>query len=481
MKLKLFLIIFVFVFSGMGFLNAENVELKDAKKVAESKLIQLKKANNFSIKSINSNTSKNGEILFYVFDLNPKGYIVVTADTDLPPVIAYSFESYFGKYNSENNTLLKLLKTDIQFRKKNISELPVEVINQRNSLWKTILNTENSTSDNSVLLLKNSYASIGPLLETIWSQNYPFNIFFPEVSCMNIVSCPVVAMAQIVNYHATINNTSFDDSDDYHVDIFGCNFWIDDDYLEYGFPSFPELNLYLDTLTMQYENQQPLTNNDIAALCFGCAVAAKQGNTDEWGLDKVYPAYLKFGFDQAQLIYGYNSSYIIQNIMDSMPVHIAFQTPEGGYSIVVDGYEGDEFFHLNFGWSGFCNGWYSLPNGSLGITFFEGIIKDIKSTFTDIKNDLELFSEMNLSIYPNPFNKKTTISIELKENTTLQLAIYNINGILEKMLVNKMMIKGSKKFTWDGSNNSGILLTPGIYFCKLQTSKTTEIKKIIIY
>ena len=33
--------------------------------------------------------------LFYVFELNPPGYLIVTGSYDLPPVIAYSFTSNF--------------------------------------------------------------------------------------------------------------------------------------------------------------------------------------------------------------------------------------------------------------------------------------------------------------------------------------------------------------------------------------------------
>ncbi|MCD4664323.1 MAG: C10 family peptidase, partial [Bacteroidales bacterium] len=395
-------------------------------------------------------------------------------------------ESYFGNYNTESNILLQLLKTDIKQRLENIPELPEEIINKRNSLWSTILNTgtENSNSYYSDILSENCVASIGPLLETNWDQGYPYNIFLPDDPVMYFVSSLAVAMAQIVNYHATINNTFFDDNDDYHVNITGCDFWIDDDYLEYDFPSFPELNLYLDTLTMNYENQQILTNNNIAALCFGCAIAVKQGNTDEWSLDKVYPGYVRFGFDQAQLIPGYHPqllNYIIQNITDSLPVHIAFQTTDGGHSIVVDGYDGVEYFHLNWGFSGAGNGWYALPNDIPGFTSFDGIITDIKSTITEVGDNTKTPSDSDLIICPNPFKTQTEIRFEVEEKTNHQVIIYSSNGTFVKTLFDEIKSVGSYSLTWDGKSDSGKKLSPGIYLCKLQTTKTIEIKKIIIY
>lgn len=34
----------------------------------------------------------------------------------------------------------------------------------------------------------------------------------------------------------------------------------------------------------------------------------------------------------------------------------------GGHAFVLDGYDADGYFHINFGWSGYCNGYYLLTN-----------------------------------------------------------------------------------------------------------------------
>ena len=46
---------------------------------------------------------------------------------------------------------------------------------------------------------------------------------------------------------------------------------------------------------------------------------------------------------------------------------------------MVDGYNTDEFFHLNFGWGGNSNGWYTMPPTSApyNLTVIEGIVLDI--------------------------------------------------------------------------------------------------------
>jgi len=91
----------------------------------------------------------------------------------------------------------------------------------------------------------------------------------------SVAGCPAVAMAQILNYHETTNNIVFNDSDDYYHN-YGNRFWIDNDHEEYDFPSFPELNGYLDTLNYHYNNQIQITDEDKAALNFACGIAARQ-------------------------------------------------------------------------------------------------------------------------------------------------------------------------------------------------------------
>jgi hypothetical protein len=49
-----------------------------------------------------------------------------------------------------------------------------------------------------------------------------------------------------------------------------------------------------------------------------------------------------------------------------------------GHNVVVDGYNTNDYFHLNFGWGGSYNGWYLLPDEiPYGLTVVEGVILDI--------------------------------------------------------------------------------------------------------
>jgi len=198
-------------------------------------------------------------------------------------------------------------------------------------------------------------------------------------------------MAQILNYHKTTNNVAFNDSDDYYHS-YGNRFWIDNDHEEYDFPSFPELNDYLDTLAYHYDNQLLITDEDKAALNFACGVAATQvytsGGSGTFGVNQAYDAYLKFDCNTVELLDNSDTDLydrLSQNIKDALPAHLAVVTPgwDAGHNLVVDGYNTDEYYHLNFGWGGSYDGWYLLPYElPYDLTVIEGIIVDIMNNDT---------------------------------------------------------------------------------------------------
>jgi hypothetical protein len=86
-----------------------------------------------------------------------------------------------------------------------------------------------------------------------------------------------------------------------------------------------------------------------------------------------------------------------------------------------------------------------------------------------------------LTDYPNPFNSQTTIKYEVNKAQTINLSIYNIKGQLVKTIVNEYKQKGQHDVTWEGKDNNGTDVCPGVYLCKLQyinIAKTLKILKI---
>ncbi len=403
-KKSLALIIVIFLLSVSLFSNIydvralffqveeDQIDIFSANNVANKKLIQLGRTN-YVITNTDEVCNTEGKILFYVFHLMPQGYIIISAYRNLPPVIAYSFYSSFEDEISENSILKDIIIADIELRLANIPRLPDELIERRTDYWNKFLSKESEDIDIDYFQQwpPERETLSGGWIETQWHQNAPYNNFCPiDMASGNrgVAGCPAVVMAQILNYHETINNIAFNDTDDYFHSYEGNNFWIDDDHEVYDFPSFPELNSYLDILVGHWRNDTQLTDNDKASINFACGVAATQvyhpQGSGTFGVSQAYDAYQRFNFEGIELLDESNPDLyerLSANMMDALPAHLAVVNEQWnvGHNLVVDGYNTEGFYHLNFGWGGSYDGWYLLPDDlPFELTIIEGVIVDIR-------------------------------------------------------------------------------------------------------
>lgn len=99
----------------------------------------------------------------------------------------------------------------------------------------------------------------------------------------------------------------------------------------------------------------------------------------------------------------------------------------------------------------------------------------VKSIHTIIPTDLLLYQN-----YPNPFNPNTTIEYDLRKSLEVQLTIYDLLGQEVRTLVNEKQNSGRKSVTWNGTNNTGIKVSSGIYFYRIETDNFVLSKKMIL-
>ncbi|MDD4155467.1 MAG: M14 family zinc carboxypeptidase [Candidatus Cloacimonetes bacterium] len=97
-------------------------------------------------------------------------------------------------------------------------------------------------------------------------------------------------------------------------------------------------------------------------------------------------------------------------------------------------------------------------------------------------NDLVVDPNDNIQVmvYPNPFNPETTIDFTLNNETDISLNIYNVKGQLVNALVNERFKTGKYKIIWDGKNNDNKSLASGIYFYRLHTPKQILSGKLLL-
>lgn len=84
------------------------------------------------------------------------------------------------------------------------------------------------------------------------------------------------------------------------------------------------------------------------------------------------------------------------------------------------------------------------------------------------------------SNYPNPFNPKTTISFSSYGNQKLTLTIYNLKGQRIRELFNKTIDDGEHTYIWDSKDDSGLPVSSGVYFYKLESKDSSCIKKMLL-
>jgi hypothetical protein len=318
--------------------------------------------------------SYHNEQVGTIVNLKPSGFLIFSDDTNLSPLIAYSFEN-----NMEiNSKFYELVSYDLHTREQNLHLLRNDGILRNNQLW-------NEAIDGNFHQI--SLTRETPIIDTRWDQNYPYNMYCPQApgESRAIAGCPSIAIAQILAHYKTIHNTTFGNEDSY-THSYVHNYNIDGDHDEYGFPSFSELNNLLDTLKLHFANGTDLTNSDKGALVFASGVAARQvynpGGSGTFGVSQAFDAYQKFGFDSATLMTDEENLFevVIDNIENGYPVHYAVVTPawDSGHNVVIDGYNDEGFFHINFGWGGPSDGWYLIPQEfPYNLTVTEGAVVNI--------------------------------------------------------------------------------------------------------
>jgi len=384
MKKKIFLLsIFLVLF--VVALSAVPVSFQLAEQTAKLKL-QIEDKNDFIIKDFYELKGNDNSILAYVYHLDPQGFIIVTTDTDIIPILGYSFLNNFEEVEEGEWTIgHHFVQLDLTLRNEAIPYTSSDVIAQNNLRWDKYESKDLNyfiaqTKDRDIYPPAGS-TTTGGWIEQLWNQSYPYNMYCPndpQHGGKCVVGCVATAMGMIIDYHRYIGDAFFDDSDDYRSGYSAPYIYIDDDHDTLNFPSWPELNILLDELRTYYVTNTPLNNEMKAVVSFACGVSVHMQYSSQGSGAQVYhPGYYdmrdgminKFGYSTAT---GYYSSHpnfysqMQQDMMAALPCEIAIfdESGQGGHAINVDGYNtGEDTYHLNFGWGGSYNGWYTLPGG----------------------------------------------------------------------------------------------------------------------
>ena len=82
--------------------------------------------------------------------------------------------------------------------------------------------------------------------------------------------------------------------------------------------------------------------------------------------------------------------------------------------------------------------------------------------------------------WPNPFNGETRLSYRLARPSAVRLSIYSVSGRRVRVVDTGFRTAGTHGAPWDGRDEAGRPVSPGIYFARLETADERFTEKVIL-
>ncbi len=332
-----------------------------------------KSAQNTFLSDTQAVMDDKGRTLAYVHSFDTGGYVITAADDRIKPVLGYSDKGSFDFTDSSKNVLLYLLKMDIPIRLDALEEGSVAMLEksiENNTQWNDLAN--------GIFAAKKADArTYGPLIQTNWNQEFPYNKYCPldpATGLRSIAGCGAAAIAQICNYWQYPRSMTFDSGDSYISDGGNGDISIFEDAERLDFPSLDQLNETLGSISYNGDMES------IAWLMSGIGIKLiTHYSSDGSYVDEELPLLQYVGYTSTLDSDSWANDYqlAIDNIKNGMPVFMGIQNSveEDGHAVVLDGYdEAGGLYHINAGWGDqdYTNNWYSLPD--LDLEDFDSVI-----------------------------------------------------------------------------------------------------------
>ena len=127
----------------------------------------------------------------------------------------------------------------------------------------------------------------------------------------------------------------------------------------------------------------------------------------------------------------------------------------------------------------------SLPAAEIVYYVLEQI--DLDGT-VNLSNPIEVLlgarftlpTEFASTVYPNPFNPRTTISYDLPADTDVSIIIYDAIGQEIRQLVSQHYTAGRYSVQWDAKDFMGRSVGSGVYIAKIKAGPNTAIQKMLL-
>lgn len=322
----------------------------------------------------------------YVIGKDDGGFVILSADDNARPVLAISENGRFETKNMPENVRWWMERMKSYVRKQAFPDLKASV------QWAALAQTRaDSHITGTVKVTKE-------ILTPEWDQGnndewyfdqQVFNKYCPENSSgdLTITGCVATAMAELLTTLSTLYPS---DMPDMGQGIVGG---YDVDSGSVAPPSYELTTRYdwagLRTLTgveairaAISEGKTDLLDN-LAHLLADCGAIAQAsyavGGTSAGTGSNITRGFAEHLYTSKTAHAESESDYtparwkeLLKAELEKHPILYSGQSPYGGHAFIFDGYgeyEGEDVFHVNFGWSGYCNGYYYYDNLDTGEGF----------------------------------------------------------------------------------------------------------------
>jgi hypothetical protein len=335
--------------------------------------------------------AKTAAPLFYIFNCKAvHGFVIISADDNAIPVLGYSDESNFDTSHIPPQVVkwIEGYKNQLRYMAENKAIASSDV----SQSWKDLASGNRPAVKTPTL----NTVVVAPLLQTTWDQSPYYNALCPydnQAADRTVTGCVATATAQVMkfwNYPAT-----------------GSGFH------SYNTEKYGTLSANFGSTTYQWAampNSVSSANNAVATLMYQVGVSvdmnygvASTGGSGAYVVSSLSPVTncaeyaLKtyFGYDNNLKGVG-RSNYtdaqwrtLLQGELSAgRPVIYAGFGGGGGHCFVADGYDDNNMFHFNWGWSGYYNGYFAvdaLNPGGVGTGGGTGGFNSGQQAITGIK------------------------------------------------------------------------------------------------
>ena len=344
-----------------------------AKKIGENFISNKTKADNPQLNLFHVEKGADNQANLYIYNVEGGGFVIVSASKYVKPVLAYSLRnSYNGEIPEPAWYFIGNYSKNIDYCEEHGVFMNEDVEKE----WKLLENNE-------LPAVKNA-RTVDPMIQTLWNQDYPYNYYAPETGggwwgggpgghCY--AGCVACAMSQIMKFwnHPVHGQGSHS----YTHSTYGVQ------SADFGATTY-DWAIMPTSLGSQANDAAKA----VALLMYHCGVSVDMnfGPDGSGAQSKSVETAMRQYFGYGGALYLERSKFeseadwiaLLKSELDkSQPMYFSGSSDSGsGHAIVCDGYDSNDYFSFNLGWSGSGNDFYSI-NDVAGFHNNEAIVMNI--------------------------------------------------------------------------------------------------------